>query len=462
MFPFDLLVPRSPGRRGREHSINAWIELHNLVVVAETRDDLGAGHVGRIRRQRGIDLRSRFHDERFDLYLRALDWTLANTPFDRADRDWVAAVAETLHLGPLDLEVAHQRAFGIVAHDAIADGHLSTDERLLLHKLQHTLGLDPDLAEQAYDVLARESLLVSISKALNDGALSPGEAVLIEDARSALSVTIPVSLRQYLDKAATRWEDRHRAPAVGMTVNDTDSVRRVWSATWWSLPSDRFRKRLLDAFGHDFGKAGRTEPLRLPRAVFRGRPQNGSVIVTNLLLIFDVPGQEPRGHTLRDIHRADRYRNGVAVEFEGRVWIVDSDDDEALADRLSTPVRKRSTWDVRWRTLRANERDTAIRHLKKKDHTAAQRYQAALPRLRSGARMSEWSEMGTMRLRKSKIKLRDGRRSHTVSFRTPPDVYTHQRLVWLVRPGAQDKLLEFLDPAEAQRFVRELARVSAG
>lgn len=468
MFPFDLLVPRAPDRRGREPAVNAWIELHNLVVVAETLDDLGPEHAGRILRQRGVDLREAFGEERAEMYERAVDALVAETAFGQRHRDRLAALAQTLHLHPDDVEAAHQRAFGITASRALADGRLSTDERLRLQKLQHTLGLDPGLAEGAFDVLARDHLLVAAARVLSDGVLSPEENEEMEQARRALGTMMPQALRARLDAGARQWQHQNgssvEAPAAHtfeLLANGSEPVRYAWRAQWRTANPVALRSVLRDANGLDLRDTGRTLEVCIPPAALRPPLHTGRVLLTDTLFILEPEGRQPRGYRYREMNRVRRFQNGVLVELGARALLIESEHDEALERWLGRGSETTQTWSARWRPLRANERDAAFRRLADMP-TAAHLYQTALPRLRSGVPSGEWSEPGEVRLRRDKLRLRAGGRTSTLSLRSPPEAYAHDRLVWLVRAGAQDMLFEFSGAGEAHRFAREFDGAAAG
>ncbi|MEM6325904.1 MAG: hypothetical protein AAF791_02185 [Bacteroidota bacterium] len=435
MLPFDLLLPHAPDRRGREPEVNAWIELHNLIVAADSVDDFGPESLARIRRQRGVDLRDRFYAERVRFYERALGWTIHATSFLADDRKRLAAIARTLALDADGLARSHERAFGIAVHEAISDDRLSADERLLLHKLQHTLGLDPDLADGAFEILAREQLLVTVARVLADGECSPEEVTEVEQVCHALSVTLPVAIRQRIQAAAEQWHLCHTPVPREEVVNGSDRVEYSVRAKWRGV----LLRRL-------------SQTRHVPLSALHGSPRHGRVLVTPTLFILASNGRQPRGHSLGKLKRVRQFQNGVLVEVSTMALLIESKDSEDLARALRRAMRTMSPLSARWRVVRPAERKRIFRTLRGVADEM-QRYRAALPRLASSG---EWSSSGKVGMRRMKLRLKGADRAHTLIVRRSHHVFLHGRYVWLVRPGAQDWLFEFHDATSARRFVDDV------
>lgn len=325
MFRIDLLTPARAQRNGREPERNAFVELHNVIVSARSLADFGPSDRDRIGRQRGVDLQHAFLDDRRGLYQQVLKRRLSDDDLDQDDRAILAHLAETLALSTADLRPVHERAFGEVVLDAIADDCLSIEERLLVLKLQHTLGLDPRVADGAYDVLARERLLKTVARALCDGSLSPEEEAEIEATAQALSTEVPVDIRTMLDAARTRWKLRSGTVGadVALKLGAGEDGRFEAPAAW------RFAHagRLAEWAGYAAVQSGRTSGLLIPPSVLRGAERSGTVSVTSRRLVLTPTHGLPDEIKLDAIAQTLRFRNGTIVRLHNeRRYFVDAGD----------------------------------------------------------------------------------------------------------------------------------------
>ena len=461
MGPFDLLYPDPPDRRGREPDRNAWVELHNVVVAADDLDELAPDHIARIRRQRGVDLGERFYAERLALYQRFLDWTLEDGDFSDRNRALLSALARTLDLRTPDLTGPHQRAFGNAVHGALADDCLSVDERLLLYKLQHTLGLDPALADGAFEVMARERLLVTVARVLCDGELSPEEAEEVERAQRDLGVSVTEGVARMLDGAATRWRVQRGELAevdTGLPLPAEERGHLVIPARWRAVNTPRLKSVFSDPDSRKALHTGDTYHYRMPPVVLRGTRRTGKVVLTNKRFLLVPSGEAPRSHSHASLLRARRFSNGVLLDVKGdRAVFIESDDDRTLAKavaRVLSPdeAARTQSWTARWRPLYAAERDVAFSSVRRRS-SEPEAYSLALATLR---RMDGWSADGEVRLNRKSLTLRDTTGRKKVSLGSLQGAYPHDRQVWLVRRGSHDWLLEFVSGDEARRFVRAL------
>lgn len=463
MGPFDLLPPLAPDRRGREPDANAWIELHNLVVAAERLDELGDHHLDRIQRQRGVDLRDAFYDQRVDFYERYLDWSLEDNDFSDGNRALLGVLAPTLGLTSGDLRDSHRRAFGNIVHEALADDCLSVDERLLLYKLQHTLGLDPDLADGAFEVMARQRLLVTVARVLCDGELSPEEAAEVQKAQADLGVTVPDRVRHMLDAAAVRWRSRH---TTDVPMSSRETAQTVVPGLWREVNLSQVRKVFGDPESREALASGDTFHYRLPAVALRGPRREGKVVVTSRRLLLDARGPEAKAYTHHAIRRVLRFSNGVLIELKGsRGVFVESEDDPRLADALAAHVRgsasgraqasvAEQTWTARWSPLYAPDRDRMLRKVGG-SLAKADRWEQALKHFGSAAR---WSGLGTIRYAGRSVRMQDKGARLNTSLDNLRGVHTRGRLVWLDRRKGHDWVIEFLTTDEADAFTREVLR----
>jgi len=312
MLPLDLLEPEPAGRFSGEPERNAFVELHNAIVAAGSVRDVGPSDRVRISRQRGVDLARAFRPERQALYQRALQACLANGDLDADDRRLLDHLARTLALTAADLRSAHQRAFGTIALDAIADSTLSTDERLLLFKLQHVLGLDPRLADGAYSVLAREHLVRLLAERLVDGGLSPDDEAEVLAVARRLSLDLTDDLRTVLERSRARWQV-HNGPLVTVDVPVTlpagEAGRAAVPGHWSAVDGPRFER----AVGADILAAGRTGGLRMPRAALRGGLRQVRIVLTDRRILLRPARGIPEEVPLKRVVQILRFRDGTVV-----------------------------------------------------------------------------------------------------------------------------------------------------
>ncbi len=332
MGPFDLLRSEPTPRFGHPPERNAYVELHNVIAAAASIQDFGPDDLARISHRHGVDLWTAFYPERLALYRGLLDDRLANGDLDDEDRTVLHHVADTLHLSAADLRPAHERAFGKAVTDAIADDCLSVEERLLLYKLQHLLGLDPRLADGAYEVLARERLLKAVAEALCDGALSPDEAAEVERLRDELGLEVPERVVVLLRRASARWEIRHgEMPTadVGLRLHPGETGHYVAQDARWQAVNGARLRQLVDA---DRLQRGRTAGLRMPQVALAARTDVGHAILTSRRLVL-VPAQGlPDEIALRSLVQTLRFSNGTLVRTKGdrRVFLDLDGDHEAF------------------------------------------------------------------------------------------------------------------------------------
>ena len=327
MGPLDLLRPDPAPRWGGPSRRNAYVELHNLIAAAGSAREFGPSDRGRISRQHGVDLAREFQAERVALYQTILDDRLANGDLDADDRQVLAHVAATLALGPADLRPAHERAFGTAVSEAVADDCLSVAERLLLYKLQHLLGLDPRLADGAYDVIARQRLLRTVAEALCDGELAPDEEARIALAESALSVTLPPDARAMLAQARRRWQAyRGALPAadLGAGLQPGETGHYQAGARWAFVDGEILESQL----GRQVVHTGRTAGLSVPRRALSGPLRSGHVAVTSRRLLLTPEAGLPDEYRLEGVVQTLRFVDGVVVRMRtGRRIYVDPGSD---------------------------------------------------------------------------------------------------------------------------------------
>ena len=331
MGPFDLLRPAPAPRFGGPPPRNAFVELHNLIAAAESVQEFGPSDRARISRQHGVDLVREFLPERAAMYQALLDDRLADGDLDADDRAVLAHVARTLALSAVDVRPAHERAFGTAVTQAVVDDCLSVEERLLIHKLQHVLGLDPRLAEGAYDVIAREHLLKTVAQALCDGALAPDEEARIALAESALSTTLPPEVQAMLAKARQRWTLRHGdLPTADLDVSlQAGEEGRYQTRGQWAFVNTGV---LEDHIGPGVLHSGRTSGLVLPERVLSGRVRTGEIALTSRRLLLTPDSGLPDSYRLDQVIQTLRFRNGIIARTQAgrRVYLDAGDERETL------------------------------------------------------------------------------------------------------------------------------------
>ena len=318
MLPFDLLEYKEPERLDRALGVqpkwNAWVELHNLIAAAETIHDYGPGDVLRIGRAHGVDLREAFAAERRGLYATYLDYCLDSGDLAERERGFLAHLAHTLHLSSGDLQPVHERAFGRTVSDVLSDDCVTLEERLLLYKLQHTLGLDADLTDATYEHMAREKLLVAVAHALGDGMLSPDEQREIEALEAEFGVKIPRHVEALLEQAAQTWAIQHGSlPTidVGVRIRSGETGHFQTPGKWRRL--NYARLRILLSAHRDLLTRGETAQLSVPSKALSGRRYEGRIVVTNRRLILVNDSKDIISYNLDSLGELERYINGLRV-----------------------------------------------------------------------------------------------------------------------------------------------------
>ena len=462
MNPLDLLAPQPAGAFGKEPAWNAWVELHNLVVAAEQAADFGPSDLDRIGERHGVDLRAEFRGERVGLYGDLLAWRLANGAFDEADRAFVAHVAAALGLTAADVRDAHERAFGKAVSAAISDDCLSVEERLLLYTLQHTLGLDPELAAGAYEVMAREKLTVAIARVLCDGTLSPEEADEVRELEASLDVPIPPRLAELLDAAAQRWAARHgRLQPVPTVVRLRKGETAYFSGDgrWRRLNTPAMRRAMTTMGARDAVATGRTESFAVPNVALDGHSVDGHIVITDERFVLTPLDGPTITRSLSSIRRVYVFSNGLALDMpDERDLLLDARHltpllgDVIQGLRGGSPPPSSETFKARWRKFPAAERDVALAQVSR-NVPVLERRDALLGRV---SRFGPWNPYGLATLSPSRLLLKASRGSASIARDDIDGVHRNRRLVWLARGRRHDWLLEFESEAQAKRFADEL------
>ena len=489
MGPLDLLAPKPAPRFGRAPEINAYVELHNLVAAAESTDEFGRDDLDRISRQHDVDLTVAFPDRRVRIYQEILDDRLADGDLDADDRAVLAHVAHTLALAPSLLRPAHERAFGNAVTSAVSDDCLSVEERLLLYKLQHLLGLDAAIADAAYDVLARERLLKAVARVLCDGRLSPDEAAEVEAIRTDLSLDLPVRIQTMMDGAAERWakENGDLEPVhVHFDLHgDETAYYTNAGVTWTDVDATNFRKVFASSDYRQLVARGETASLRMPDVALDGPRRRGRVTVTSKRLILLAERRGQQSVNLSSLVEARRFSNGVTARTGGG-WHAFFDLGRASGDFhtvLSRLLQDGATEAGGPETGATEPRDGVPRP----DGASASARAADAPRVPrppdGGARWrkvdhhevravqpntmlgdgvnvqlldhleaSGWTDSGKARFSREFVVL-DGSSRRTVRLSMVATAVRRGRVVWMPLGLAQGWLIEFLNDADAEDFV---------
>ena len=308
MGPFALLEPAPPGWLGRPPRRNAWVELHNLLAAATSPREFGPSDRERIGRRHGVDLAHAFLPERLAFYAAYLRHLLAGGDLTGEERAELAHVARTLGLEPAQLVPVHERAFGRVAVEAVADAQLSVEQRLLLYKLQHALGLDPALAGAAYDVLAADRLRALAVDALADGTVTDDEAAELDHAAASLSAPLPPDTAPALADGRARWTLRAGSLPVLPHAYAPLSYRRGEKLHY--VARVRYRRiRTVYLRTHKPGKP-------LPRVAL-GVVSEGTVAVTSARLAFVSPGGRRHYYPLAEVREVRPFEGGLLVVLGG-------------------------------------------------------------------------------------------------------------------------------------------------
>ncbi len=318
MLPFDLLDYEKPQRLDRvlgvEPKWNAWVEIHNLLSSAESIHDCGPSETLRICRKHGVKLKAAFLDERRHYYTAYLDHCLDKGDLNEGNRQLLAHLARTLFLSSLDLQPVHERAFGRTVSNVLSDDCVTFEERLLLYKLQHTLGLDPQRAEGTYEQMAREKLLSAVARALCDGMLSPEEEGSIRSLQKEFEVVIPGDVGDLLKSAKEAWNVLNGPLPkvdVGVELLPGEIGHFVASGKWKRLNYARLRV-LLGSQRARFNM-GETERLRIPVKALFGRQKEGQIAVVSKRLLLITRKLDLIAYEIGSLRAVERYVNGLRV-----------------------------------------------------------------------------------------------------------------------------------------------------
>jgi tellurite resistance protein len=316
MEPFDLLPHDEPERRwfgGERSKRDAYVELHNLIAAAASRREFGPAHVARIEREHEVDFRRDFADERQALYARYLRHSVADgalTPEERATLEHLAA---TLHITPAALAPIHREVFGDTVSGALTDDCLDVGERLLLYTMQHTLGLEPGVADVVYEKEARTRLMQQIAHALCDGKLSDMEEAEILRVAGSLDLAIPEHVRALLDRAAARWALEHGdLPVVDLGLRMLPEEVGHFSdhAEWFEVNYAKFKD--LASEHREAVHRHETDDIRIPGQALN-RVDEGTVFVTSKRLVLVGGQRHPEEVKFTSLLGCERYRNGTRV-----------------------------------------------------------------------------------------------------------------------------------------------------
>ena len=489
MGPLDLLAPKPAPRFGRAPEINAYVELHNLVAAAESTDEFSRDDLDRIGRQHDVDLTAAFLDRRVGLYQALLDGFLVDGDLDAGERAALAHVAHALALTPAHLRPPHERAFGKAVTEAVSDDCLSVEERLLLYKLQHLLGLDPAIADAAYDVLARERLLKAVARVLCDGRLSPDEAAEVEAIRSELSLDLPVRIQAMLDGAAERWakENGDLDPVhVHFDLHGDETAYYTNAGVTWTDVDTKNFVMVFSSFEHrQLVARGETETLRMPDVALDGPRRRGRVTVTSKRLVLLAERRGQQSVNLSSLVEARRFSNGVTARTGGG-WHVFFDlgtksaDFHAVLARLLRPgatepdrrsprpagepapseppddaprVPRPPDGGARWRKVDHREVRAVQTNATLGDGVNAQ--------ILDGLEADGWTDSGKARFSREFVVL-DGASRRTVRLSMVSTAVRRGRVVWMPLGLAQGWLIEFLNDADAEGFVETVRERTGG
>ncbi len=437
----------------------------------------------RISRERGVDLAQYYPEQRRELYQSVLESCLSNGDLDASDRSVLAHIADTLALTAADLRPAHQRAFGLAVMVALEDDRLAVEERLLLNTLQHSLGLDPRVAEGAYTVLAQERLLRPVAQALSDGLLSPDEENAILEAAIALDVEVSPEIEAMLEGARSRWAARNRkapAPSARVPLSIGEDARFETSA-WWRYAHPT---KLTTWAGYAAVQAGQTQSLMVPPSVLRGSKRVGMAVVSSRRLVLNMERAIPDEITLDKVEQTLRFRNGAVIRLSnGMRYFIDAGQQrEAFYHHLyyavdaarmgpdETETRPPSPSrtalsasfefpDIRWRKVLASEVLEA-----KESWFGTARSSTVVKRLgETPDEAWELKDFGYAVIDAEHLTYRGGHRDYRrrTSLRTIESVRQRGVHVWISRPQSHDWLVRCANESDANRFSEALRRAAA-
>lgn len=346
MGPLDLL-PEATGPLG------AFVELHNLIAAAESPRDFSPADRDRIARERGVDLRDAFPDERIGVYAVLFEDARAALTPDSIEA--LGAVARTLALDSADVRTLHARAFGEAVEAALADDCLTVEERLHLHALQQTLGLDDATGAAVLDGAARRHLLKAVARALCDGLLSPDEAADVAGAVAALGVSVPAEIAAMLNAAAERWE-RESAPmpdlATDLRLMAGETVHALTEAAWTHKRADALERAFADGLSES-----PVERLAFPWSRFMTPLASGRVALTSYRLFLLDDERPTERIVLADVVDPLAFADALVVRLRNdsrRLVLRLRDETPRFADLLGRALGRRPAGHAaRWQPVDA-------------------------------------------------------------------------------------------------------------
>ncbi|GAB5536241.1 MAG: hypothetical protein Rubg2KO_24900 [Rubricoccaceae bacterium] len=450
---------------GSEPDVNAYVELHNLIAAAESIEHFSRDDLDRISRQRDVDLKVAFINRRVRLYQDILDGLLVDGDLDSKDRKTLSHIAHTLALTPSLLRDAHERAFGNAVTSSISDDCLDLEERLLLYKLQHMLGLDPAIADKAYGFLARERLLKTVARVLCDGKLSPDEAQEVETVRTDLSLELPERIQQMLDRAADRWavQNPQLEPVhVHDALKEGEIAYYTSDGITWTDVVIHDVRRILEMVEEDEREKGRgTRHVRMPDAALDGDRQRGRLTITSHRLILLATGRGQQSVNLRSLDEVRLFANGVTARTGGgwhvffdlgsksqRVHWVLGQLVKSSVQPLAVVPRAPSRG-ARWRKVTPDE----IRAAGLDATTGTNASLRVLDALDASPEL--WEESGRVRFSRENVVL-DGSLREDIRLSTVATAVRRGALVWMPLGLAQGWLIEFREEDQADGFVRTI------
>jgi len=470
MESIELLDYRPTPLFGSEPDVNAYVELHNLIAAAESIDDFSRDDLDRISRQRDVDLTASFATRRVRLYQDILDHRLEDGDLDSKDRKLISHIAHTLALAPAMLRDAHERAFGNAVTSSISDDCLDLDERLLLFKLQHLLGLDPRVADKAYGMIARERLLKTVARVLCDGKLSPDEAQEVETVRADLSLELPERIQQMLDRASDRWaaQNPQLEPVHVHVALEQGELAFFTNAgvTWTAVDMGNYRKVFSTPDLKDRIAKGETRDLRMPDVALEGTRRRGRVTLTSHRLMLLADGRGPQSINLSSLVEVQPFANGVTARTGGG-WHVFFDlgteserfygvfrqlvqpGARAMKEEPSSSVPSPPEHGARWRKVEHAE----VRAAEPKSWMGEGVNLQILDNLDTSD--ASWTESGRVRFSKEHVVL-DGSSRRTIRASKVATAVQRGPLVWMPLGLAQGWLIEFREAADADVFVRTI------
>ena len=206
---------------------NAIISLTNAIIEAGRPSAVSAETISGIHSQYHFDIYAKFPLEIAPVYMAFIRHVFskqANTELTQNDVDDITALQNIFQIPEEVVTRLNLKVGSIIYRDALkaalADSHLSTQEKKNLEHLGHQLDLDEGTMHDLYNTALIDLIQEKIENALEDGEFSPDEEADIEDTceRFDIDLSYKTNTALAIRRAKELWKLKH-APLSPISVD---------------------------------------------------------------------------------------------------------------------------------------------------------------------------------------------------------------------------------------------------